>query len=94
MHSQESTVLSYLESEKKERILFVEKEVFKIHRNFSHRCTENLFILLKFARPGETDQRTKEIQACIAKKCDTCQSFNSPLRHQLDLNKLSQEKNN
>ena len=62
------------------------EELVKLHRNLSHPATENLYNLLKLARPWETDNETRKVLEERTQNCDYCQHFpTTPIRFKVTL---------
>jgi hypothetical protein len=71
----------YLEWSGTDRILYTKSELQKLHRNFSHPSTQNLFALLKRAKADNLDANTQAVLSDIEIACSTCQLYSSkPLR--------------
>jgi hypothetical protein len=64
-----------------DRILYTKSELQKLHRNFSHPSTQNLFAFLKRAKADSVDANTRAVLSDIENACSTCQRYSSkPLR--------------
>jgi hypothetical protein len=71
----------YLEWSATDRILYTKSELQKLHRNFSHPSTQNLFELHKRAKVDNVDANTRAVLSDIENACSTCQRYSSkPLR--------------
>jgi hypothetical protein len=71
----------YLKWSATDRIRCTKSELQKLHRNFSHPSTQNLFVLLKRAKFDDWDSSTRAVLSDIENSCSTCQRFSSkPLR--------------
>jgi hypothetical protein len=71
----------YLEWFATDRILDTKSELQKLHSNFSHPSTENLFTLLKRAKADNFNASTRAVLSDIENACSTCQRYRSkPLR--------------
>jgi len=67
-------------------ILYTERELVKLHRNFFHPSATKLFEILKKANPTETKTETLKVLKNISKACATCQSLeNKPMHFQVSL---------
>jgi hypothetical protein len=71
----------YLECSATDRILYTKSVLQKLHRNFSHPSTQNLFALLKRAKADNVDANTRAVLSDIENAFSTCQRYSSkPLR--------------
>jgi hypothetical protein len=71
----------YFEWSATDRILYTKSELQKLHRNFSHPSTQNLFALLKRAKADNVDANTRAVLSDIENACSICQRYSSkPLR--------------
>jgi hypothetical protein len=71
----------YLEWSATDRILCKKSELQKLHCNFSHPLTQNLFTLLKRAKADNVDANTRAVLSDIENACSICQCYSSkPLR--------------
>jgi hypothetical protein len=71
----------YLEWSATDRILYTKSELQKLHRNFSHPSTQNLFALLKRAKADNLDANTRAVLSDIENACSTCQRYSSAPHH-------------
>ncbi len=42
-------------------ILFTKSEIMKLHRSFKHATSEELYEVMKCARPNQVDQATRQL---------------------------------
>jgi hypothetical protein len=71
----------YLEWSAKDRILYTKSELQKLHRNFSHPSTQNLFAWLKRAKSDNLNANTRAVFSDIGKACSICQRYSSKPLH-------------
>jgi hypothetical protein len=67
----------YLEWSATDRIIYTRSKLQKLHRNFSHPSTQNLFALLKRAKSDNLDANTRAVLSDIENACSTCQRYSS-----------------
>jgi hypothetical protein len=71
----------YPEWSASDRFLYTKSELQKLHRNFSHPSTQNLFAFLKRAKADNLDANTRAVLRDIENTCSTCQRYSlKPLR--------------
>jgi hypothetical protein len=67
----------YLEWPATDRILYAKSELQKLHHNYSHPSTQNLFALLKRAKDDNVDANTRSVLSDIENACSICQHYSS-----------------